>query len=69
MGGGVGWTRARFTPLSLKRLDERRLLAADVGTCAAMGMDVEGEIAAEDVPSQKAHLARLIDRFSQPLLG
>ena len=45
---------ARLAALALDRLEERRLLAADVGAGAAPELDVEGEAGAEDVGAEEA---------------
>ena len=44
---------ARLAALALDRLEERRLLAADVGAGAAPELDVEGEAGAEDVGAEQ----------------
>src|SRR5206468_11050734 len=44
---------ARVGALPLERLDEPRLLAADVGPCPAVDPDVEVEAGAEDVPAEE----------------
>ena len=52
---------ARLAALALDRLEERRLLAADVGAGAAPELDVEGEARAEDVGAEEAGGARRVD--------
>ena len=45
---------ARLAAVALDRLEERRLLAADVGAGAAAELDVEGEARAQDVVAEEA---------------
>ena len=56
---------ARLAALALDRLEERRLLAADVGAGAAPELDVEGEARAEDVGAEQAGRARRVDRAAR----
>src|SRR6185436_1731660 len=44
---------ARLALLALERLEQRRLLAADVGAEAVVGMQLEVEAAAEDVLAEE----------------
>ena len=53
---------ARLAALALDRLEQRRLLAADVGAGAAADLDVEVEAGAEDVAAEQAGRARGRDR-------
>ena len=57
---------ARLAALALDRLEERRLLAADVGAGAAAELDVEGEAGAEDVRPEEAGAACGVDRVADP---
>ena len=52
--GGEGRLDAGLATLALQALDQARLLAADVGACAAVDRDVERVAGAEDVLSEKA---------------
>ena len=56
---------ARLAALALDRLEERRLLAADVGAGAAPELDVEGEARAQDVGAEQAGRAGRGDRASR----
>ena len=53
---------ARLATVALDRVEDRRLLTADVGAGAADDGDVEGESTAEDVGAEEPALARLADR-------
>ncbi len=54
--------QARVAALALERVEQRRLLAADVGAGAAVDDQLEVAVAAEDVRSQVARLIRFGDR-------
>ena len=60
---------ARLAALALDRLEERRLLAADVGAGAAPELDIEGEARAQDVVAEEARLAGANDRVGHARLG
>ena len=60
---------ARLAALALDRLEERRLLAADVGAGAAPELDVEGEARAQDVVAEEAGLAGTVDGVGHARLG
>src|SRR5262249_30253082 len=51
--------RARLAAEALDRVEDRRLLAADVGAAALADLDVEGEAVAADVGPEQLALARL----------
>ena len=53
---------ARLAAVALDRVEERGLLAADVGAGAAAELDVEGEAGAQHVVAEQAGRARLVDR-------
>src|SRR6185437_4505911 len=53
---------ARLAGLALERVEERGLLAADVGARADERMDVEVDPGAADVPAEKAGLVGLLQR-------
>src|SRR3989454_3189890 len=63
--GRKGRLDARVGALALERLDEARLLAADVGARAAVYPHLEVEAGAEDVPPEETLRARLGDRLLQ----
>src|SRR5205809_272181 len=65
---GVGGTRAGLGPLALQRLQQRRLLAADVGAVAAVDLDVEREVAAERPLAEDALRAELGDGVGQQVV-
>ena len=54
--------RARLAALAFDRVEERRLLAADVGAGAAADLDVEAEARSGDVVAEQAGAARRVDR-------
>ena len=60
---------ARLAALALDRLEQRRLLAADVGAGAAPELDVEGEARTQDVRAEEPGGARLADRAGDSSLG
>src|SRR6476660_4892853 len=60
---------ARLAALPLDRLEDRGLLAADVGACPTRDLDVEGEALTHDVVAQEAAGARLCERVVQPVTG
>ena len=60
---------ARLAALALDRLEERRLLAADVGAGAAPELDVEGEARAQDVVTEEAGFAGAVDGVGHARLG
>src|SRR5207248_3656612 len=66
VGGRKGRLDARVAALALERLDEARLLAADVGAGAAVDPDLEVEAGAEEVLDEEAPGGRLGDRALQP---
>ena len=53
---------ARLAALALDRVEEGRLLAADVGAGADPQLDVERELGAEDLGAEQAGRPRLADR-------
>ena len=57
---------ARLAAVALDRLEERRLLAADVRARADAQLDVEREARAHDVVAEQAVLARLRERVLEP---
>ena len=59
---------ARLALLALERLEQRRLLAADVRAVAVVVVELEGELAAEDVAAEQARLARLAQRLLAALV-
>ena len=61
MGDGEGRAVARERVLALERVEQRALLAADVGAGAAPDVDVEGEVAAEDSLAEEAGGLGLVD--------
>jgi len=67
MGGGERRLDAREAALALDGLEERRLLAADIGPRAQAQLDIEVESAStEDIAPQIAGLARFLDGVFQP---
>ena len=60
---------ARLAAEAFDRVEDRGLLAADVGAPAAPDLDVERESGAHDVGAQQAARARRVDRALQPLGG
>ena len=56
----------RLAAAALERVEQRRLLAADVGAGAGVHDDLEVEAGAEDVLAEVARLVRLGDRRLQP---
>src|SRR5207244_12288145 len=60
-----GRLKPRVGALAPERLDEARLLAADVGARAAVYPHLEVEAGAEDVPPEETLRARLGDRLLQ----
>ena len=59
--GGEGRLEARVAALALERVEQRRLLAADVGAGAAVDDQLEVAVAAEDVLAEVAGLIRFGD--------
>src|SRR6185436_6922536 len=59
---------ARLALLALERVEQRGLLAADVGAVARVRIELEAEIRAHDVASQVAGGARLGERFLEALV-
>src|SRR4029077_10141398 len=57
-----GRLEPRLAPQSLERVDQRRLLTADVRPGAAVHDHLAVETAAEDVPADQPGAARLLDR-------
>ncbi|TFY64084.1 hypothetical protein EVG20_g6062 [Dentipellis fragilis] len=57
--GGEGWFQTRLALLTLKRLDERSLFAGNIGTGAALDVDIENAAAAS-ILSEDARLAGLV---------
>ncbi len=66
-GGEVRRLDAREAALALERLEQRRLLAADVGAGAGVHDDVEREAGAEDVAPHRAVGVGLVQRRLQAL--
>ena len=60
---------ARLAPLALDRLEDRRLLAADVGARAAADLDVEREALAHHVVAEESALPRLVERVLERVQG
>ena len=58
---------AREAALALERLEQRRLLAADVGPGAGVHHHVEAEARAEDVRADRAVRVGLVEGLLQPL--
>src|SRR6266568_980973 len=65
LDGGEGGTRARLRALALERLEQRRLLAADLRAVAAVDADVERVLLAHRLRPEIALVARLADRLHQ----
>src|SRR5262249_14906580 len=61
--GGEGRLDARLAALAFDRLDQARLLAADVGAGAAVDGEVEREGGAEDLLAEEPLRVRLRDRL------
>src|SRR5688500_16295061 len=61
--GGVWGTKTRLAAITLERVEERRLLTADVRTCTAVQDHVEIELAAEDPRAEEPFLVSLRDRL------
>src|SRR5439155_26900721 len=59
---GERWLRARLCLLALERVQERRLLAADVAAAGAVDVDVERPPGAHHGRPQDPGRARLVDR-------
>jgi hypothetical protein len=59
---------ARLALLALEGLQQRRLLAADVGAEAVVGVQLEVEVAAEDVRPRNPPPARLFERLLEDLV-
>ncbi len=59
----------RHAAVAFEALDERGLLADDVGTGAPVEDDVDGEVGAEDVRADVAGGVRLVQRGGDALLG
>ena len=66
-GGEVRGLDPREAALSLEALEQRRLLAADVGAGAGMDHEVEGVTGAEDVGAERAVRVGLVARLLQAL--
>ena len=49
LDGGERWTQSRLTAASLERVEQRCLLAADVGACTGVNDEVDVEARAQDV--------------------
>ena len=60
--GREGRLQARVAALALERVEQARLLAADVGAGAAVHDEREGVLGAEDVLADVARLARFVER-------
>ena len=60
-----GWLEPGLAAEALQRVDERRLLAADVGPGAAVDDDVAAEVGAEDAAADVAGGAGLLDAALQ----
>ena len=65
--GGRGGLMHGEPALALERLEQRRLLAADVGTGTGMHDDVDGEARAEDVVPHRAVGVGVVQRRLQAL--
>src|SRR5205085_6986923 len=59
---------ARLAPVPLDRLEESRLLAADIRAGADAELDVEGEAGAHDVAAEQSSRARVRERVLQALV-
>src|SRR5205807_10054245 len=59
---------ARLAPVALDRLEESRLLAADIRAGADAELDVEGEAGAHDVATEQSARARVRKRVLQALV-
>src|SRR5206468_12504632 len=59
---------ARLAAVTLDRLEERRLLAADIRARADAQLEVEREAAAHDVVAEEAAGARVRDRVLEPVV-
>src|SRR5690606_10314207 len=59
---------ARLALLALDRLDQRGFLAADVGAVAVHGMEIEAELAVEQVLAEEAGGTRLVQRRLEHLV-
>ena len=63
---GNGGLSPRLAAATLQRVEQRRLLAADVGARARVHDDVEVEPGTEDVAAQVALHVRLLDGVADP---
>ena len=59
----------RLAAVPLDRVEERRLLAADVGAGAAAKLDVEADAVAHHVVAEEAVHAGLVDGVAKPSVG
>ncbi len=59
---------ARLALLAFERFQQRGFFAADVGAEAVVGVQLEAEVAAQDVVAQEAGRARLFQRFFEALV-
>ena len=59
----------RHAPVALEALDQRGLLADDVGPGAPVQDDVDGEVGPEDVLADVAGGVRVVERLRRALLG
>src|SRR5262245_7275094 len=67
--GGERWLDARVATLALERLEQPRLLAADVGTGTAVDDDLELEAGTEDVLADEAGRLGLAHGLPQALVA
>ena len=67
--GGKRRLDARPGPLAFQAFDQPGLFAADVGRRAAVQINIEREVAAEDVLAEIAGGVALVDRGLQPLVA
>ena len=68
-GGEERRLEARHAAVALEALDERGLLAHDVGAGAPVEDDVDGEVGAEDVLADVAGGVGVVERLGDALLG
>ena len=68
-GGEERRLEARHAAVALEALDERGLLAHDVGAGAPVEHDVDGEVGAEDVLADVAGGVGVVERLGDALLG
>ena len=63
---GEGGLVARLAPIPLDRVEDRRLLAADVRAGAATDLELEAKAASKDVVAEEPRVPRLIDGVLHP---